>query len=455
MPATPKPYTTRLRRRIRAATLPPAGLVMAGFAAAIAAGTLLLLLPWASRGGTSPVDALFTATSAVCVTGLVVVDTGSHFTLLGQGIILGLIQLGGLGMMTISVLVFIAFGQSISIRYRLALQDLFAPSPSGEILRLTTAILRFTLLAEAAGAALLFLRFRETAPVGEALWQAIFHSVSAFCNAGFALWPESLAGFAGEPLVVLTAAGLIVAGGIGFPVLYELYSLTRRRPQGTRPFRLSLHSKAVLLTTGVLLAGGTLLFALLEGDTFGEQTLLGAFFQSVTCRTAGFSTVEMNTLGSPSLAVTLFLMLIGASPGSCGGGIKTTTLFTLAALAWSRVRGQTSASAFHRTLPRKTVGRSLALPVLAGAVTALGFFLLLAADGGDHGLFLPYLFESVSAFATVGLSMGATPEFGAVGKMVLVVLMYIGRVGVLTFSYMIAGEASARYSYAEENVMIG
>jgi trk system potassium uptake protein len=448
-------------RKIRVTTL-----LFASYLAAIGIGALLLMLPQATVSGSIPfIDALFTATSAVCVTGLIVVDTGTYFSPFGQMVILSLIQIGGLGVMTITVSIFVFLRRSISFKQRMAMQDVFAHTPREDIFHLLKSIFWFTALAEVIGAALLFIHWSGELPFGAAIYTAVFHSVSAFCNAGFALFPESFVRYRGDLLLNLTVCGLIIFGGIGFPVVYDFYQ-AGFRSNGSR-FRLSVQTKTVLWTTLILIIVGTGVFWLEEygfstGENGREANLLAAFFQSVTCRTAGFNTVDIASLTDASLAFMLFLMFFGASPGSCGGGTKTTTLAVLATFGWSRLRQRMRVNLFKRSIPDETVTRSISLVVLSVAIIAVFFFILLLtlprgfAHGAGHGRFLAYLFEVVSAFGTVGLSMGVTGELTIPGKCLIIVMMMIGRVGVLTFSYVIAGDGARNgVEYAEENVMIG
>ncbi|MDA8139249.1 MAG: TrkH family potassium uptake protein [Desulfobacteraceae bacterium] len=446
--------------------LHPAVLVLISFLSVIFLGTLLLMLPLSTKNEPITfINALFTATSAVCVTGLTVVDTGTFFTLFGQGVILLLIQIGGLGVTTISVALFRWIGKSISIRQRMAMQDTFAHTPRKDIIDLVKNIIFVTLGIECIGAILLALFWFEEFPFFKAVYYALFHSISAFCNAGFSLFPENLMRYSDHAGVVGTVATLIIVGGIGFPVLYEIQSWTSRR---TTRKKLSIHTKAVLWTTLILIVGGALLLAMLEYPTHAEPGFfsgfaLDALFQSITCRTAGFNTIDIASLHDASLAVMIFLMFFGASPGSCGGGVKTTTLALLTAFAYSRLTRQQRVNMFKKSIPTETLYRGTALILLATTIVALVTFMLLAGETtgaittpGPHRMFLPYLFETVSAFGTVGLSMGVTPLLGAWSKSWIILTMLVGRVGVLTFSYIVVGDgAGRRKEYAEENMMIG
>jgi len=445
----------------------PAMLLLYSYGLVILLGSGLLLLPASTvSGGMTIIDALFTATSAVCVTGLIVVDTGSHFTLLGQTVILILIQLGGLGIMTISVSLFLFVGKRVPFKHRLAMQDVFAHTPRKDIYALVKSVLLFTVLTELVGTALLLWHFQEQYPLWRAFYLAVFHSISAFCNAGFSLFSDSFISYRGSLALNLTICALIVSGGIGFPVVYELSS--RLREKG-KIKRISVHTKVVLITTAILIVVGTLAFALLEGERLNAAILsqdfwLPALFQSITARTAGFNTVDFASLGTATLAVVIFLMFFGASPGSCGGGLKTTTLALLGLYALGRVRGSGHVNVFKKTIPRETVTKAVSLFLLAVALIAFMLFAVLVAQKprvGDTEVsrpFLAYLFEVVSAFGTVGLSMGVTSNLTVAGKILIIILMLVGRLGVPTFTYLLLrgnGDKSAGFHYAEERIMLG
>jgi len=453
--------------RTRILKVHPATLVLASFLLAITVGTILLKLPASSITGHIPwVDALFTITSAVCVTGLAVVDTGSYFTVFGQCVILAMIQIGGLGVMTISVALFRWIGRNISFRQRMAMQDLFAHTPREDIYGLVKSTVLFTLGSEVIGAVFLTLHWSQEFSFFPALYTAVFHSVSAFCNAGFALFSDSMMNYSGNFLLNTTVCSLIVVGGVGFPVLYDLQCWIGLR--NCKRCRLSIQTKTVLLTTLILIVSGALIFAFLERQTLGDaqalsHRILVPVFQSITCRTAGFNTVDIGSLKDATLAMMIFLMFFGASPGSCGGGVKTTTLALLTAFILSRVKRKRRVNMFKKSIPAETMTRSMSLLLLSIGIISIVLFMLLIGDtGGDHlfprrqGAFLAYLFETVSAFGTVGLSIGITPALTLWGKCWIVLMMILGRVGVLTFSYIIAGtSATSGIEYSEENIMIG
>ncbi len=460
MPGTRRASRNRLARYFR--TLHPAAIIIYSYVLAILTGTLLLSLPIASAGDPiGAVDALFTATSALCVTGLNVVDTGTTFTAFGKTIILLLMQLGGLGVMTFSVLFFLFLGRGFSARGRWIITEGFTPSPIRNVPSLLASIFLFTLLVECLGGLILFLDWRGEMAAGQALFAGAFHSVSAFCNAGFSFFDTNFVRYRGDVLFNATICCLIVLGGIGFPVIHEIAGRIRARRQRRR-VALSLHTRAVLTMTAVLiLAGAVLVFALeyqsaLAGLPMGEK-VLASLFQSITARTAGFNTLDTGSLAVATLFVLVMLMFIGASPGSCGGGIKTTSLAVLVAILSSRIRGRAVTSLFRRTIPDETVSRALAVFILAVITLTAGIVLLLITQQPPpREYFLTYVFEAVSAFGTVGLSMGVTPALTATGKLIIIVLMLLGRVGLLTVAYVVTSRrVAAPFQYGEGRVMIG
>lgn len=446
----------------------PATLILASFLLTILVGSGLLSLPFSTNGRSiSWIDALFTATSAVCVTGLIVVDTGTYFTPVGQIVILCLIQVGGIGVMTIAVVLFRWVGRKISFRQRMAMQDLFAQKPREDILSLVKSIIMFTLSAEFVGAILLFIRWSNDLSFTDALYASVFHAVSAFCNAGFSTFPDSMVRYRSDVLLNITMCALIVIGGIGFPVLYDLQHWMRQRKISR--LRLSVQSKTVLVTTLLLIFSGAAMFASLESGSLGsnysaQEFFLTSVFQSITSRTAGFNTVDIASLNEATLLMMIFLMYFGASPGSCGGGVKTTTLALAVTFAISRIRRRRRVNIYHKSIPDETVTRSVSLMLMSiGIIVAVLFMLLLgdcvsgrSVPSCRQGGFLAYLFETVSAFGTVGLSMGLTAELSSWGKAWIILMMLVGRVGVLTFSYIIAGTSVSKgIEYSEENIMIG
>lgn len=435
---------------------------MLSFAGLIATGTVLLSLPvsWGPGRSIPVVDALFTATSAVCVTGLITVDTARAWSPFGQGVILGLIQLGGLGILTFSTFFMVLLGRPIPIAQRGIIARSHGKLLHVGVKALLVRIVSYALAIEALGAAVLVVVFARDAGWRAGLWRGVFHAVSAFCNAGFSLFSNSLEDFAGSWLVNLTIMGLIVVGGIGFLVITDV----EERLRGHR--RLSLHSKVVLSTSAVLIVAGAIGFSLFEagnvlaGRPTGEKVLV-SLFQSVTPRTAGFNTVPYGTLTNASLMMTLILMFIGGSPGSTAGGIKTSTAAILFGVLYSRARGLRHASLFRRTVPERILGEAIAI-VLLSVVVVMGATFLLQwtqlqdlAHPGVRGRFLSLNFEAVSAFGTVGLSMGETFGLRYWSKLILVGLMFVGRLGPLTLALVLSRKQRVEYQYAEEPVLVG
>ncbi|MBU1742676.1 MAG: potassium transporter TrkH, partial [Proteobacteria bacterium] len=381
-------------------SLTPPRLFVAGFAGTILVGTALFWLPVsAQRQPLSLIDAFFTATSAVCVTGLTVIDPGTTLSEFGQAVLLCLIQLGGLGIMTFSVGLLAAVGLMPSFTSRLTIQQQLTHSPTKNLLDLARAVIVLTFVFELAGALILFFSFLPLdrfPSVGAAAWAAVFHAVSAFCNAGFSLFHNSLVDFRGDPVVILTMVGLIASGGLGFLVLIELGRRTRGR--GVRE-PMSLHTRVTLSVSLVLWALGFLLFMALEWhDALARlpwhEKILSALFQTVTPRTAGFSTVDYASLSGPVLILTIGLMIIGASPGSTGGGLKTTTFAVLWAQVTGRLRGHERIHFGQRTLPPPTVNHAITVTFVYLSVVALGFFLLMIVQKAAPAAFLDYLFEA-------------------------------------------------------------
>ena len=457
--------------------LSPPQLLASSFMLLIAAGTLgLRLLPGLYVGPRLGwIDSLFTATSAVCVTGLTVVDTATYFTWFGQAWVLLLIQLGGLGIITFTTLIILALGRRLSLQHETITSSTASVAAIVDYRHLARAIVVFTLAMEAIGTALLMLFWVPRYGLAGA-WHALFHAISAFCNAGFSTFSRNLIDFQLEPAVLGTIAALIVIGGIGFVTMDELYLWRRlkRDPRLLRRFggiipRVSVHTRVVLGTTAALIIGGWVLFSIFEwqvslrGMPFWAKTV-NALFMSITPRTAGFNAVDYTQVSDPGNFLTVLLMAIGGSPGSTAGGLKTTTFALIGLLAWARLRGRTTVDIAGRTVPEETIQRAVGLFVVCFAIISIGIFLLLLTEvarlpsgHSGHGL-LPLMFEATSAFNTVGLSMDVTPDLSPVGRWIGVILMYLGRVGPLTFAAAIArprlgGGAVFRYAY--EDVAIG
>lgn len=449
----------------------PSHLVILSFANVIVIGALLLGLPISSKTKhLAWEDALFLATSAVCVTGLSPIDPGSTLSLFGQVILLVLIQIGGLGYMTISAFAAMLIYHRLSVIQRLSIELMW-----GELVeawRLLRYAITFTFTSELIGAVLLFLALgKYSLSFGERLWFSVFHSVSAFCNAGldvFGLvgrergWAGSLQPFAHDPSIVLTTAVLLMLGGIGFPVVVETFDHLRKRR-----LRWSVHARVVFIVNLVLWVAGAVLIWLFEvrnPETLGNQTLfsqfMSAFFQSATARTAGFSTVPIGSLTVASLWLLCLWMFIGASPGGTGGGIKTTTAAVLAAATWSTVRMREQVVLFHRSVPPERLAKAVAFTLLAVNTIGIATLLLcvternLLAQGVPHG-FLSLLFEVVSAFGTVGLSTGVTSLLSTWGKLILVATMFVGRIGLLTLLVAVVGRRVEHIRYPHEEILVG
>ncbi len=448
-------------------TLHPTQILVLSFGGAILLGALLLMTPAAATGAPLGfVDALFTATSATCVTGLAVVDTGTYLSGFGQGVVLALIQLGGLGIMTYSSVFLLVIGRRLSFRGQALIEETLGRKERSTVQRLVRDVFLFTLAIEVAGALLLTASFARSRPLAEAAYHGVFHSVSAFCNAGFSLYATSLVEYRGSWTVNLTVMGLIVAGGLGFTVLEDLADAWSDRRAG-RTIRLRLHTKIVLAWSAGLTAVGALgIWAFERGNTLAglawDETLLACLFQSVTPRTAGFNTLDYAALTNTTLFLTILLMFIGASPGSCGGGIKVSTAALVAALFRDRLLGRRRVSLFRRTVPEATVARAVTLLVASFAFVTAMIFLLLASEVGpvSHktagGAFLEYFFEMVSAFGTVGLSTGVTPDLSTLGRLLITGVMFVGRLGPLTLAMAVGmREERDKYRYAEENLMVG
>ncbi len=366
--------------------------------------------------------------------------------------------------MTLSTTFLLMAGKRISLTGRTLVEDTLTYGGQGSVSSLLVDVARFTFLLETAGAFLMFFCFLPGRDPAEALYMAVFHSISAFCNAGFSLFRDSFTDFRANWLFSGVACFLIVSGGIGFLVIRELKVHFPIRYRGW--LRFSLHSKVVIAATTILLGSGTLLVLFLEwGNTLSalpfQERFLASFFQSVTARTAGFNTLPIAEMANATLFVFILLMFIGASPGSCGGGIKTTTLSTLLALGYSRFMGRERPQMFRRTIRGTSVAKAAGLVMLAVLVIVVGTLLLLMTELGElphmasRGKFLELLFEVVSAFGTVGLSMGATPLLTTAGKLIIVMVMFLGRVGPLAVAMALSHKKSAYYHYAEEGIMIG
>lgn len=434
-----------------------------GFLALIAVGTLLLMLPISLASGdwNSPLTAFFTATSAVCVTGLIVVDTGTYFSAFGQGVVLTLIQLGGLGYMSATTLLLLLIGRRLGLKDRLAIQQAMETAELANVKALLISIISMTLIFELTGAFCLMPTFTEKFSTGRSLWLSIFHSISAFNNAGFSLFSDSLVQYAENvwPMAVISA--LIVIGGIGYQVIMEAF-IWARAILGRSKVRtvFSLHFKTVTSTTLFLLVLGTVAFFLIEFDnstlidkSLGAKALLAAF-QSVVMRTAGFNSIDIGAMETSALFMAIALMFVGASPGSTGGGIKTTTVRILLVSTYAALRGKEEVNFYQRQIPMARVLK--AVSVVVASVTSV-VIITTCISLSDPGLpFIKILFESVSAFATVGLSTGITADLSTLGQLLIIVTMYIGRVGILILMSALLGDPSpSSIHYPEEDLLTG
>lgn len=445
-----------------------------GFIAVITVGTLLLMLPFATNDGSwnNPLVALFTSTSAVCVTGLIVVDTGSYFSFWGQLIILLLIQVGGLGYMTTTTFLILLLGRRCDLRQKLAIQESFdRPFLQGNSQTLIRSIIATTLVFEVFGVILIFNVFAEKYGSVQGLWLAVFHSISAWNNAGFSLFSDSLVSVYNSWIINLTIPVLIIFGGIGYQVIMELYmAIVHIITNKQERLVFSLNFKVVISTTAILLVAGTIIFFIIEytnPNTFGDldfkSKLLTAWFQSVTTRTAGFNSIDIGQMTFAGLFLTIGFMFIGASPSGTGGGIKTTTLRILFNCTRSVLRGNDEVVMFGREIPVALILKAVAVIFGSTSMVVLMTFLISLNEGLFNPIFfesgvssLQVLFEVISAFATVGLSTGITASFSPVSQLLLILTMYTGRVGILLFMAAIAGETNPRIiKYPEENLLVG
>lgn len=441
----------------------PSRLLAFGFLGVILTGTFLLSLPGATATGRRAplIDAFFTAVSSVCVTGLVVHDTGTYWSLFGQTVVMLLVQVGGLGIMTLSTLFALLRGKRISLPERLAIQTALGHIELAGVVRLTKLILLMTLLMETLGAFLLGLRFLADYPPMQALYLGFFHSISAFNNAGFDLFTTSMIRYNRDPLVLFTIAFLIIAGGLGFTVAVDLGRLLRERFVGGI-HHLSMQTRLVLGLTTLLLALGTALILFWEGgnpETLGGMSpgakVMNAFFMATVPRTAGFNSVPMPSLRETTLFFMILLMFVGASPGGTGGGVKTTTFGVLIMSVMSTIRGRTEVNLFGRRVSGEVVRRSLAIVVISLFLVTTGILVL---DFAEQKPLLPVMFEVMSAFGTVGLSVGLTPELTPSGKLILSAIMFAGRLGPLTLALALAQAGPPvrpAVRFPEEKIMVG
>lgn len=448
----------------------PAQLLVLSFLIMILLGTFLLFLPKATYHGISFIDALFTATSAVCVTGLIVVDTGTHFTRLGQIIILVLIQLGGLGIMTFTTFFVILLSGGMGIKEKILLSEIFSEKNLSKISSTVSRILILTFSVEALGAIALFYFLPDSIFKSkmEKVFHSIFHSISAFCNAGFSTFSNNLIDIKDNIPAILTIALLFILGGLGFIALTESiekpFLKTIRRikfihdkiPPQTIVF--SLHSKLTIYTTVILIILGTLIFLMLEfNNTLRTENFWGkiihAFFQAVTPRTAGFNTLEISKIGVPTALFISLLMWIGASPGSTGGGIKTTSFALVILKIYAMITGKDKVEIFRKQVSEESISRAFVSALLSAFLILTATFILTITEKTFE--LVDIFFEVVSAFGTVGLSRGITADLTIFGKLIIIMMMFIGRVGPLVFSFAIFGRIEKRkYEYQKENVLV-
>ncbi len=462
----------KLRKNKLLSKLHPTQVIIASFLLLIVIGAALLSLPISTKSGQgiSFLDAAFTSTSAVCVTGLVVVDTSTAFTLFGQLVILTLIQIGGLGFMTIASFVLILVGRRITLGERMIIKESLNEFNLSGLVKMIRRILLVTFATELLGALLLAIRFVPEFGA-QGVYFSIFHSISAFCNAGFDVFGQisgeftSISMFAGDALVNLTMIGLIIVGGLGFVVVTDVFSVSRMRQKR----KLSRYTKFVLIITAVLIGLGLVTVFPLElnnPNTLGSPDLnaggkiLGGLFQAITPRTAGFATIDQGAMMPATKFITMILMFIGASPAGTGGGIKTTTIAIVALFALSGISGKKDTQLMGRRIAKETLRRAITITTIGIVFVFTMFFALLAIEGGRGGLFTfeNIFFEAFSAFGTVGLSSGITPMLSAASKLIVMVSMFAGRVGLMTLTFALANRANgrdAKVRYPEERFMVG
>lgn len=429
-----------------------------GFLAVIIIGAIILTLPISSASGetTNFLDALFTSTSAVCVTGLVTLDTGTYWSVFGQTVIMLLIEIGGLGFMSFTTLIAIILGKKITLRDRLILQDAMNTFDIQGLVKMVQYVLIFTVSVQLSGALLFSTQFIPKFGFVKGLFYSIFHSVSAFCNAGFDLFGNfsSLTGYSDNWVVILVASALIIIGGIGFAVWIEIYNFKSIK-------KLSLHAKMVILVTSILVIGGTVLMFIFEHNNpntlanmnIGDK-VVNSFFAAVTPRTAGFNSISTDGMTNAGNLLTIILMFIGGSPGSTAGGIKTTTIGVLLVTVICVIRGREDAEAFKKRFPKELVYKAVTLFFIGGVLVMGATMLLSYTEQGAS--FLSLLYETTSAFATVGLTVGLTQQLTEVGKVLIMIMMYLGRVGPLTVVLsLMRNKKNNGVKYPEGKILIG
>ncbi|MEG2338391.1 MAG: TrkH family potassium uptake protein [Clostridium sp.] len=439
--------------------LKPVQILALGFAALILLGAILLMLPISSKSGTytSFLDSLFTATSATCVTGLVVVDTGTHWSTFGQIVIITLIQIGGLGFMTFSTLIAILLGKRVSLKERLIMREAYNAFDIQGLVKLVIYVLTITFTIEGVGALILTTQFAQDFSIGTSIYYGIFHSISSFCNAGFDLLGgfNSYTSYVTNPVLSLTVAALIVLGGIGFFVIAEIIGHKKRK-------KYSLHTKVVVITTLLLIVVGAVLFFILEhnnpktmGDLSVRDQVVASIFASVTPRTAGANTISTTDMTIASQFLTVILMFIGASPGSTGGGIKTTTMMILLMTIVSVINGREETEIMKKRLNKAAVYRAIAITFISFVLVSIVTMILAITQQGS---FMQFIYEATSAFGTVGLSLGLTPTLTPIGKIAIIITMYAGRLGPLTLVLAFAYRqrlSNTSIRYPEDKIIVG
>ncbi len=441
----------------------PARILISGYLSIITIGAVLLLLPFSTVNGISVIDSFFTATSALCVTGLIVRDTAVDFTIWGKLIILSLIQIGGLGYMTLSTSFFFFLGKKIGLRDRLLFKESVNVLTYDNLMRFAWRILRITIVVELIGAILLYFSFAKKFSPVSAIGHSLFHSVSAFCNAGFSSFSENLSLFSDSWTVPLIVSCLLITGGLGFVVISDIYYVFIKKAKKS----ISLHSKIVLKTTLILIFTGTAFIFLYEStkglyDYSLGQKIIHSFFHAVTPRTAGFNTVNISLFSPVTIVVIMLFMFIGASPGGTGGGIKTTTFATL--LIWTKElllgRYGNDITTMKRRIPVEQAMRAFLLVFVSAMLIFVAFFLIMLIDKPPA---FKLIFELFSSFGTVGLSLGSDMnhscsfacDLSFIGKLLIIIIMLIGRVGPLTLGSALIRPHSLDYSYTEESILIG
>lgn len=432
--------------------LTPSHLLTLVFLFFITIGAILLKLPISTTAGISWIDALFISVSAMTVTGLATVDPGTSFTLFGQIVIMVLIQLGGLGIMSFSVLIFIMLGKKIGIKQRLIVQQALNQINIGGVIKLVRNLFLFSLSIELIAMLLLALRWVPELGIKKGLFYSLFHAISAFNNAGFALWPDNLMRYAGDPIINIVISFLFIIGGLGFTVLADL------KEKATFS-KLSLHSKMMIVGTFAINVLAMLFIFVLEYSnpkTIGNLPLFDklwtSYFQAVSPRTAGFNTLDIGSLNESTIFLIIILMFIGAGSASTGGGIKLTTFMVIGLSTISFIRGREDIRLFRKTIPSSYISRVLAIAMTSVVTVTASLFVLNIIEPLP---FLTLLFEVVSAFGTVGLSMGITASLSFLGKLVIIFVMFAGKVGPLTLAFLMARPQKAHYKYPNEEILTG